>query len=226
MATRVLTAPPLHDPAWRARAGWTLAALAVLVPTGWLAEFNPATLWGGASLRATGQLLATFYPPRVDPAFLLEVAVATWQTIAIATVGTTLAVLIAVPLALVANRTLSISAFAGGRMCALCGAVRTGIRWVLIVLRSIPEIVWALLFVRAVGLGDTAGVMAIALTYGGMLGKVYIEIFESNEAQGTRALLANGASRTQAFAYGTLPTCLPDLLSYTIYRWELSLIHI
>jgi len=223
MATLVPPAPPLHDPAWRARVGWTLAALAVLVPAGWLAEFNPFALWGDASLRATWQFLATFYPPRLDAPFLRDVAVATWQTIAIATVGTTLAVLIALPLALVANRTLSISAFAGGRMCALCATLRTGIRWVLILLRSIPEIVWALLFVRAVGLGDTAGVMAIALTYGGMLGKVYIEIFESSEAQGTRALLANGASRTLAFAYGTLPTCLPELVSYTIYRWECAI---
>ena len=223
MATLARPLPVLHDPARRARVGWTLVAVAVLVPAGWLAEFNPLTLWGDASLRATRQFLATFFPPRLDAAFLRDVAAATWQTIAIATVGTTLAVLVALPLALVANRTLSISAFAGGRMCAVCATLRTGIRWVLILLRSIPEIVWALLFVRAVGLGDTAGVMAIALTYGGMLGKVYIEIFESNEAQGTRALLANGASRTQAFVYGTLPTCLPELVSYTIYRWECAI---
>ncbi len=202
---------------------WLGAAIAVLVPAGWLAEFNPATLWGDASLRATGQFLATFFPPAHDAEFLRLAAVATWKTIAIATVGTTLAVLIAVPFALVANRTLSVSAFASGRMCALCAALRTGVRYVLIVLRSIPEIVWALLLVRAVGLGDTAGVIAIALTYGGMLGKVYIEIFESNEAQGTRALLANGASRAQAFLYGTLPVCLPELMSYTIYRWECAI---
>ena len=131
--------------------------------------------------------------------------------------------LIAAPLALVANRQLSLSAFARDRMCAVCGALRNGIRAILILLRSVPEIVWALLFVRAVGLGDTAGVIAIALTYGGMLGKVYIEIFESNEPQATRGLLANGASRTQAFLYGTLPVCLPELMSYTIYRWECAI---
>src|SRR5262245_16877260 len=145
--------PSLHDPAWRGRVVWTLAALAVLVPAGWLAEFNPATLWGDASLRATGRFLGTFFPPRLDLAFLRDVALATWQTIAIATVGTTLAVLIALPAALLANRALSISALAGGRMCGACAAVRMGIRWILILLRSIPEIVWALLFVRAVGLG-------------------------------------------------------------------------
>ncbi len=213
----------VHDPAWRARVLWTVAAIAVLIPTAWLAEFNPAQLWGSASLRATGQFLATFFPPRVDLPFLGLVAVATWQTVAIATVGTTLAVLIALPLALLANRALSISAFTAGRMCAWCMTLRGAVRWLLIALRSIPEIVWALLIVRAVGLGDTAGVVAIALTYGGMLGKVYIEIFESNEAQATRALLANGASRSQAFVYGTLPICLPELMSYTVYRWECAI---
>ena len=221
--TSVAASPPLADPAWRERLLWLGAAIAVLVPAGWLAEFNPGTLWGEASLRATGQFLATFFPPAHDAEFLRLVVVATWKTIAIATVGTTLAVAIGLPLALVANRTLSLSAFAGGRMCALCATFRTSVRYALIVLRSIPEIVWALLLVRAVGLGDTAGVIAIALTYGGMLGKVYIEIFESNEAQGTRALLANGASRSQAFLYGTLPVCLPELMSYTIYRWECAI---
>jgi hypothetical protein len=68
---------------------------------------------------------------------------------------------------LVANRTLSISRLGTGTMGYVPAAVRAGIRWVLTLLRSIPELVWALIFVRAVGLGDTAGVMAIALTYAG-----------------------------------------------------------
>ena len=220
---QAMTAPIPVDPAWRARVTWTVVALLVLIPTGWLAEFNPLTLLGDASLRATGRFLATFFPPRLDLPFLELVAGATWRTVAIATVGTTLAVIIAAPLALLATRVLSVSALAGGRMCALCASVRLAIRTLLILLRSIPEIVWALLFVRAVGLGDTAGVIAIALTYGGMLGKVYIEILESGETQATRALMANGASRLQAFAYGTLPVCLPELMSYTIYRWECAI---
>lgn len=223
MSTLVPPSPTLRDPAWRARFAWTIAALVMLAPLGWLAEFNPATLFGETSLRAAGAFLRTFVPPALAPEFLLMVGGATWKTIAIATVGTTLAVVIALPLALIANRQLSISAFTGGRMCALCAALRGAVRWLLILLRSIPEIVWALVIVRAVGLGDTAGVLAIALTYGGMLGKVYIEIFESNEAQGTRALLANGSSRAQAFLYGTLPACIPELASYTIYRWECAI---
>jgi phosphonate transport system permease protein len=65
--------------------------------------------------------------------------------------------------------------------------------------------------------------MAIALTYGGMLGKVYMEIFESNEAQTATALLNNGAGRLQAFCYGTWPVCLAELISYSVYRWECAI---
>jgi phosphonate transport system permease protein len=101
--------------------------------------------------------------------------------------------------------------------------VRAGLRWGLSLLRSIPELVWALLFVRAVGLGDTAGVMAIALTYAGMIGKVFLEIYESQDTRATEALLANGARRLHAFFYGTLPSCLPELVSYTVYRWECAI---
>ena len=90
-------------------------------------------------------------------------------------------------------------------------------------LRSIPELVWALVFVRVVGLGPTAGVLAIALTYGGMLGKVYGEILESGDTQATETLLRNGAGRLQAFCYGLLPTNAAELTSYTVYRWECAI---
>ncbi|KMQ54462.1 ABC transporter permease [Pseudomonas aeruginosa] len=93
----------------------------------------------------------------------------------------------------------------------------------LILLRSVPEIVWALLFVRAVGLGPTAGVLAIAITYAGMLGKVYAEIFESVDPRPTRALLLGGGSRLAAFAYGVLPNAAGEMISYTVYRWECAI---
>lgn len=101
--------------------------------------------------------------------------------------------------------------------------VRQAVRWLLIVLRSIPELVWALVFVRVVGLGPTAGVLAIALTYGGMLGKVYGEILESGETHATQTLLRNGGGRLQAFFYGLLPTNAAELTSYTVYRWECAI---
>ena len=212
-----------HDPAWNGRLTRFVLFLLILLPTGYFAEFNPLVLIDKNSLRTTGQFLATFLPPAHSIEFLTLAASATWKTVAIATVGIFFALIIALPLAIVANQALSISMIGRDRLCTACQLVRYAIRWLLIALRSIPELVWALLFVRAVGLGDTAGVMAIALTYGGMLGKVFIEIFESSEPEATRALLRNGAGRIQAFFYGTLPACLPELVSYTVYRWECAI---
>jgi phosphonate transport system permease protein len=101
--------------------------------------------------------------------------------------------------------------------------VRQTVRWALILLRSVPELVWALVFVRVVGLGPTAGVLAIALTYGGMLGKVYGEILESGEPHPTQTLLRNGSSRLQAFLHALLPGNAAELTSYTVYRWECAI---
>jgi phosphonate transport system permease protein len=150
------------------------------------------------------------------------VARETWRTVAIATAGMTLALLLALPLTLLSTRVLSISALSG-RMARGPFWLRQAVRGLLIVLRSVPELVWALVFVRVVGLGPTAGVLAIALTYGGMLGKVYGEILESGETHATETLLRNGSSRLQAFFWGLLPQNAGELTSYTVYRWECAI---
>ena len=154
--------------------------------------------------------------------FLLLVAKETWRTVAIATAGIALALVLAIPLALLSVRMLSVSALTG-RMNALPAVARTLLRWLMVVLRSVPELIWALIFVRVVGLGPTAGVIAIALTYAGMLGKVYAEILESGDGQVTQSLLRNGASPLQAFFYGLLPQNSAELTSYTVYRWECAI---
>jgi phosphonate transport system permease protein len=74
--------------------------------------------------------------------------------------------------------------------------------------------------VRVFGLGPAAGVLALGLTYGGMLAKVYAEILESTDPAPARALRASGAGRIQALLYGLLPQVAKELTSYTVYRWE------
>jgi phosphonate transport system permease protein len=108
-------------------------------------------------------------------------------------------------------------------LLALANLLRWPVRALLIVLRSVPEIVWALLFVRAVGLGPTAGVLAIAITYSGMLGKVYAEIYESVDQRPAHALMQAGSGRLAAFVYGILPNAAAELTSYTVYRWECAI---
>ena len=224
MTTATLPAhtPPTRDPAWLPRLAWAGACLVLLWPLLVASEFRPWVMFEEQSLQVSGQFIASFWPLAHSGEFLAMVVKETWRTVAMATAGVTLALLIAVPLALLSTRVLSVSALSG-RMARGPFWLRQFARWLLIVLRSIPELVWALVFVRVVGLGPTAGVLAIALTYGGMLGKVYGEILESGETHATEALLRNGAGRLQAFLYGLLPASAAELTSYTVYRWECAI---
>jgi phosphonate transport system permease protein len=217
-------ASPLHpDPAWRARVVIVCLGLALLWPALVYSEFKPWILFDLQSLVATGRFLRDFLVPATGAEFLAMVLRETWQTVAIATAGLALALLGAIPATLVITERLSISRLGTGRMRWPAALLRQAVRWVLVLLRSVPELVWALLFVRVVGLGPTAGVLAIALTYSGMLGKVYAEILESSSAHATDALLANGSSRLAALLYGALPEAASELVSYTVYRWECAI---
>ena len=212
-----------RDPAWRGRLAITAVALFVLWPMLVQAEFKPWILWDAQSLAATWQFIASFVPPAHSPEFLQLVATSAWETIAMATAGMALAMLGAIPLTLLVTERLSISRIGSGQVSPLAAAVRHAVRALLVLLRSVPELVWALLLVRIVGLGPTAGVIAIALTYCGMLGKVYAEILESSDASACNALLHNGSGRLKALLYGALPESAAELVSYTIYRWECAI---
>ena len=222
MSTAVLTAPSLRDPAWTGRVFWVIALALLMWPLLVITEFKPWLLWDPNSRKVMGNFIGDFFPPAHDKEFLLLVARETWRTVAVATAGIALALLLAIPLTLLGTSALSVSALSG-RMARLPSFLRQLIRWLLIVLRSVPELVWALVFVRVVGLGPTAGVIAIALTYAGMLGKVYTEILESGEAHATQSLMRNGGGRLQAFFYGLLPQNAAELTSYTVYRWECAI---
>ncbi|MCF5386443.1 ABC transporter permease subunit [Pseudomonas syringae] len=210
-----------RDPAATPRLLLTLLAVAPLWPGIRLAELNPLVLLQADNARTMGSFLAGFWPVAHSAEFLGLLLDATLQTLAIATAGIALALLLAVPASLLASQALSLSAASrGGRPGWPGQCLRWPARGVLIFLRSVPEIVWALLFVRAVGLGPTAGVLAIAITYAGMLGKVYAEIFESVDQRPAHALLQAGSGRLAALAYGILPNAAAELTSYTVYRWE------
>jgi phosphonate transport system permease protein len=209
-----------RDPQALPRATALLVGVLVLWPMLVLAEFKPWALFEPGNLRVMGNFLAGFLPPVTSPEFLGLLLKATLQTLAMATAGITLALLLAVPLAFVMTESLSISRIGPGRGHGLGRAVRAAARMLLLLLRAIPEVVWALVLVRALGLGPGAGVLAIGITYGGMLGKVYAEILESSDTRPARALLEAGAGRTTALLYGLLPGAAQELASYTVYRWE------
>lgn len=208
------------DPAARYRLlGLVLAGL-VLWPMLHIAHFEPLLIIDPGNLHRMGDFLVQFFPPNMEREFLGFALTATLETLAMATVGVSLAMLIAIPLGLIISYGLSISRIGPAKGYRVARALRFLVRTVMVVLRGIPEIVWALILVRVFGLGPIAGVLAIAITYGGMLAKVYSEILESGNTTPAKVLLLSGSSRTAALLYGLLPGAAQELASYTIYRWE------
>ena len=209
-----------RDPAALRRFLVTCVAVAILWQMMQLAQFDVLALFEDRNLKVFANFLVQFFPPNLQATFLMLVLKATIETLAMATAGIALALLIAVPLGLIITYSLSISRIgpASGHQFAKLG--RYLARMLMLFLRGIPEIIWALLLVRVFGLGPVAGVLAIAITYGGMLAKVYSEILETENTLPARALLLQGSGRINAFLYGLLPGASQELASYTIYRWE------
>jgi phosphonate transport system permease protein len=217
------SAAAVRDPALAPRFATVTAALVLLWPAIELAEFNPEKLAEPRNLEVMGHFLGSFFPMALGGEFVGLVARSALETLALATAGVAAAILLAMPLATAVSESLSVSRIGPARRARLGPLVRSPLRALLVFMRSIPEIVWALLFVRAVGLGPAAGVLAIAVSYAGMLGKVYFEIFESGDARPARAILESGGGRVNAFFYGVLPVALPEVVSYSVYRWECAI---
>src|SRR3990167_4525698 len=213
----------MRDPAALPRLAATAVIVLLLWPGFRLTEFDLGVLFEPRNREIMGKFLGTFFPLAWSADFLRLILKSTLETLAIATAGMAIAMAIAFPLALMVTRSLSISRIGPGPGRWSGRVSRVPVRFTLMFFRSIPEIVWALLFVRAVGLGPAAGVLAIGITYGGMLGKVYGEIFESTDLRPTRALLLAGSPRLSAFAYGVLPNAAGEILSYSVYRWECAI---
>lgn len=156
-----------------------------------------------------GRFFVSFFPPQVSGGYLAKVGSASLETLAVSAVGTAFAAAIGLALALPAS----------GRYGNL---MRRCTRFVLNLLRSIPELVWATLMVLAAGLGPFAGTLALAAHTSGVLGRLFAEALENAPPAPALALTETGSTPAVAFLYGTLPGVLPQLLSYTLYRWEIN----
>lgn len=209
-----------RDPEAFKRFAIALIAVVIIWPMMQLAQFDVMALFEYQNLTVFANFLVQFFPPNIQTSFLLMVLKATLETLAMATAGIALAMLIAIPLGLMITYSLSISRIGPASGHRIARLIRYLARMMMLFLRGIPEIVWALLLVRVFGLGPIAGVLAIGITYGGMLAKVYSEILETENTLPAKALLMLGSGRINAFLYGLLPGASQELASYTVYRWE------
>ncbi len=179
--------------------------------------------------RAIVSYATRLFPPDLSPEFLTDTAMGTLETLAISIMGSLLSVVVAFILVFFASANLMYTGVLFEREQA--GSLRRGLRLTVYLaakgllnfLRSIPEIVWATVFVFAVGLGPFPGVLALGVHNGGVLGKLFGEVLENVDRRPVEALQATGASRFQILCYGILPQALPHFLSYSLYRWEVNI---
>ena len=103
------------------------------------------------------------------------------------------------------------------------GSLRWFLRSIIALLRSIHELLWAVFLLAAIGLSPLSAVISIAIPYAGILAKVFADIIDESSRAPEDALTAIGASRWQRFFYARLPQAIPDILSYSFYRFECAL---
>jgi phosphonate transport system permease protein len=168
--------------------------VALVIASFWSLDLQWAQFLSVTSVQKMTRFVAELLVPNLQAAFLQKLWWATLETLAMSVLGTLLAVVL--------------------------GFMIVRLRFVANVLRSIPELIWATLLLIAAGLGPMAGTLALALHTSGVLGRLFAQSIENAESAPAMALRARGVSETKIFCYATLPQIIPQLVSYTLYRWE------
>ena len=195
----------------RCAACWcTLAVLALVVASFATLDLQWARFFSADAVKRMGRFLAELLNPNLELRFLARLAAASLETLAMSGVGTLLAAIFGLLLAVPASRS-----HPGAR-----APWRQPARLLLNALRSIPELVWAALLLISAGLGPLAGTLALAMHTTGVLGRLFAEAIENAPPGPGFALRAQGVGNGSVFLYATLPQVLPQLMSYTLYRWE------
>ncbi|MBA3480043.1 MAG: phosphonate ABC transporter, permease protein PhnE [Lautropia sp.] len=161
---------------------------------------------------ADGRVLRVEDERAAERRYLEGLARALWTTVRIATLGTALAALLALPLGLLAARNLHAPP-----------VIAWAAKGLLDVLRAIHTLVFGLFFVGIVGLGATAGILAVAAHSSGSLGKLLAEAIEALDMQPVDAVRATGATPAQVFFMGVWPAALPQFVSQLLYVWEFNI---
>ena len=172
----------------------------------WYFDFSPARLWNG--LGGLGKIIVLMIPPSPGELWV-EIMKGMAESVAMAFLGTFLAALVAIPLG-----------FMGARNVVTVTLLRFSFRRVLDGVRGVDQLIWALAFVRAVGLGPLAGVLAIFISDIGILSKVYAEAIENAEKRQAEGVTAAGGGRLLGIRFGLLPQVAPVMLAQALYFFE------
>lgn len=190
----------------------TLMLILVFIWSLFSVHWGPELLHPGGRVTIT-QVAKSLFRPDLSPQILELGLISTWRTLAYAVAGMTLAFVIAIVFGILASGVLAHSE-RNRRF------LKTIFRGVLGFMRAIHELVWAWLFVAAIGLTPYAAIFALAIPYGGTLGRIYADILNDVPKEPIKSLKAAGASRLQTLIYGYFPIAKVDMISYTMYRLE------
>lgn len=187
--------------------GW-VAFVGVMLFGLWQIDATPAHLFAG--LGKLGFLVRLMLPPSTGGA-LDEIGYALLQTLAMAFIGSFAATIVALPFG-----------FLGARNILPWRLARLVLRRIFDVLRGVDVVIWALLFVNAVGLGPFAGILAIFVTDVGTLSKIFAEAVENIDTRPAEAVRATGASPVQVLRLGVVPQIVPIVLGNFLYFFEVN----
>ncbi len=180
--------------------------------------FLALTVWSLIGVEISPQKLQRFFPNIIrfvgslwppDNSYWLRMIDPILATVQMAFLGTILSVILSLPFALLAARNTSPHP-----------VVYQTSRMILNAIRAIPSLVWAIIFVAAMGFGPFAGVIALGIGQVGVLGKLYSEAIEAINPRQVEAVSATGAGVLQVFAFGVLPQAMPLMISYTLLDFE------
>lgn len=187
------------------RLGWT-AFLLWLAAVLWWFDFTPVRLWNGLS--GLGVIIVMMIPPSPGELWV-EILKGIAESVAMAFLGTFLSATVAIPLG-----------FLGAGNVVTATLLRFSIRRVFDGFRGVDQLIWALAFVRAVGLGPLAGVLAIFTADIAVLAKLYAEAIENVERRQSEGVIAAGGGKLAALRFGILPQVLPVMLAQALYFFE------
>ncbi|HEY9549737.1 MAG TPA: phosphonate ABC transporter, permease protein PhnE [Kiloniellaceae bacterium] len=191
-------------------AGW-LVCVAIFVFCWELISEKTIWLFVTDAPTAAADLGSRMVPP--DFAYMDQLWGAIWDTINIATLGTLLAIIMAVPVAFLAARNTTPSVT----------LVRPVALFIIVSSRSINSLIWALMLVTIVGPGVLAGIIAIGLRSIGFFAKLLYEAIEEIDESQVEAVTATGASRAQTLAYGIAPQIMPAFAGISVFRWDINI---
>jgi phosphonate transport system permease protein len=223
-----MASPPTEQPriggvaprfSWRP----ALVVLVILGLTGWsVAGTGFDLLELATSAGPIERFVSEMFPPDLSTRTLQTTGKGILETFQMSFLGALIGAVVAFPLAALATAESSTAgASRGERLLRLVPYHLS--RFVLNVFRSVPDILWALVFVVALGLGPFPGTLALAVHSAGILGKLYSETLEAVPSRPVEALRATGAGTLQAFLFGRLPQAMSGFTSLTLYQWECNI---